>query len=451
MSRGARISVRAAVVLVLVSSLSLVGLAWFGRTGTGASVVTLFVSGDTRNYLEPCGCRRDQAGGIGARATLIERNQAGDRLTVDVGNLTSGDRSYELLKLDYLLRGMALIGYDAVNLGRREAGLDRQTLAKIVARREAPFVSCNLLDSQTGERMAAESLVVKAGGVRIGITGVVEAPADEVGPGLRIRPAAEALADTLPALKERCDTVMVLAWARPETLKAIAERFHEIDWLLGGDVPQSSDKAELLNRAEAFNVVGKGKVLGKLTFVPAGGKLELSDSAAMRVADTIPSPPRITALLDEYRKALRERSVEPTSEEGMEPIATAMTADRYLGQQACAGCHPAAHRISAASKHVTALATLEKKNAQYDPECLRCHAVGYGAKDGFVNARKTPGLAGVQCENCHGRGGDHVDALRSGRAAKTLRPVTPNTCVKCHDRENSESFDYDRYWPKIKH
>ena len=30
-------------------------------------------------------------------------------------------------------------------------------------------------------------------------------------------------------------------------------------------------------------------------------------------------------------------------------------------------------------------ATLAKKGSEYDPECLRCHTVGYGAKDGFLN------------------------------------------------------------------
>src|SRR5207249_4609360 len=86
-----------------------------GAKATAGGDLVVWVTGDTRGYLEPCGCRRDQAGGLPARMTLISQDKAPNRLLLDVGNLTSGGRSYELLKLDYLLHGMALIGYDAVN------------------------------------------------------------------------------------------------------------------------------------------------------------------------------------------------------------------------------------------------------------------------------------------------------------------------------------------------
>src|SRR5438477_3564085 len=42
-----------------------------GCVGQGRpAALTVFVSGDSRGYLEPCGCRRDQAGGLPGRATI---------------------------------------------------------------------------------------------------------------------------------------------------------------------------------------------------------------------------------------------------------------------------------------------------------------------------------------------------------------------------------------------
>jgi hypothetical protein len=453
MERDARITIPLLSVLLGGLLVFFILALWLLRGGISDSTFTLYVTGDTRGYLEPCGCRRDQAGGLPGRMTLVNQHTEGGRLLVDVGNLTSGGRSYELLKLHFLLEGMNRMGYDAVNLGRREAGLDRDTLSKIIADSRTSFVSCNVLDRKSGQLLTEPFRVKTVAGMRIGITGITEASEDEIGPGLEIRPAAEALAEVLPRLKERCDFIVVLAYAGPETLRALADRFPEINCLLGGNVPQSSEKAEIVNRAAAFNVNDHGKVLGRITFRRGTDGLELVGSQAIKVADTIPPAPQMTALLQEYRDALRERNIELASTEGLDPIATGQTtADTYVGQDACAGCHPKAHQVSAASAHAQAYVTLTRRRSEYDPDCLRCHTVGYGARDGFFNLQKTPRLAGVQCESCHGRGGEHVKAMQAGlRRASTFRPVTPNSCVRCHDRENSENFVYKNYWPRIAH
>ena len=44
---------------------------------------------------------------------------------------------------------------------------------------------------------------------------------------------------------------------------------------------------------------------------------------------------------------------------------------------------------------------------QTNSSCLSCHTVGYGLPTGFVSQSKTPQLANVQCENCHGPAANH--------------------------------------------
>jgi len=44
-------------------------------------------------------------------------------------------------------------------------------------------------------------------------------------------------------------------------------------------------------------------------------------------------------------------------------------------------------------------------------------------------------------------GGEH--AMTKSKSA--LKPVTPASCVKCHDQENSENFNYAKFWLKIAH
>lgn len=451
--------------LLLGSALTVFGGGiWLaGCRGGGARMgesdrLTVWVSGDTRGYIEPCGCRRDQEGGLPARMTLVTQEKSPYRLLVDVGNITSGGRSYELLKLDYILRGMAAMGYDAVNLGRNEVNLDRDTLLQKIQSSQLPFVSCNVLDAQTGKPLAAPTLVKTVGGMRIGLTGVVQMEGSDIGPGLRVRPPDEALAAILPELKKQSDFVMVLAFAPSETLQNLATRFPEIRAIFGGNVPQSSEKAETVNRAVLFNVTDKGKVVGRLDFKPVSESgLTLTNSRSYKTMDSIAPAPAMTALIREFKDTLRERNIEfAAASEGFDPIQMqTASADAYAGEAKCQGCHPTSHKVNHTAAHTHAYETLVHKNSEYDPECLRCHTVGYGAKDGFVNRQKTPQLAGVQCENCHGRGQAHIAAVLAGergtKANATLRAVTPNSCVRCHDEENSANFTFAAYWPKIKH
>jgi hypothetical protein len=436
---------------------------WLARRGeAGATLakggeLVVWVSGDTRGYLEPCGCRRDQAGGLPVRMTLITQDHAPNRLLLDVGNITSGSRSYELLKFDYLLRGMAVLGYDAVNLGKQEADLDRDTLLQKMQSSHLPFVSCNLLDTQTGKPLADPFLIKTVGGARIGLTGVVQTEEEKVGPGLKVRPPEEALAEVLPGLRAQSDFVIVLAFAPEETLRDIAAKFPEVGAILGGDVPQASAQAESVNRSALFNVTDHGKVIGRLVFRRGGdGRLTLVASRALKTSDTIPPAPAMTALIREFKGVLRERNIELASEEGLEPIhAQATTADTFVGQDKCRACHPNAYHVALASAHFHAYETLARKGSEYDPECLRCHTVGYGLSSGFINLQTTPHLAGIQCESCHGRGSAHIQAVlagKTGRAAiQMFRALTPNSCVRCHDAENSADFHFATFWPKIQH
>ena len=81
------------------------------------------------------------------------------------------------------------------------------------------------------------------------------------------------------------------------------------------------------------------------------------------------------------------------------------------------------------------------------------------------------------CENCHGPAADHVK-VESGLAAATdqqkeaLRAAlrmkiianegnkdgqnfeegqVVKNCMRCHDLDNSPDFDFQKYWPAIKH
>ena len=430
------------------------------RGGSGSGRLTLFVTGDSRGYLEPCGCRRDQAGGLSGRATLIESRPREERLTLDVGNLTSGGRPYELLKLRYMTEGMTAIGYDAVNIGKTEAQLDLNTLRGIIAS-GLPFISANVTAKMDGKRLCESYRIVSRGGLNIGVTGVTAVDLRDIGPGVAVKPPLEALAEVVPDLKRRCDYLIVLAFTDDDTIHKIAAQFPEVNCVLGGDVPQSSNALAEINRAINFNVMDRGKVIGEIELKRDGDTLRSVAARGIKVMGAQIAPnPAMQQLIARYKSELREKRFELASAEGMERISgQESSADEFVGDTACRTCHAAAYKAALNSAHRSAYQTLVKKGSEYDPECLHCHTVGYALYSGFVDAVKTPHLANVQCESCHGRGKLHVAAMQAASqlpqrpttALHTLRPVTPASCVRCHDEENSENFHYATFWPKVAH
>jgi peroxiredoxin len=116
----------------------------------------------------------------------------------------------------------------------------------------------------------------------------------------------------------------------------------------------------------------------------------------------------------------------------------------YSGEELCSVCHRDQHATWILTKHSSAWETLVEHGKDRDPDCLRCHTVGFGQAGGFDAAKRQDYLRGVQCENCHGRGGPH----QSPEFAKAgFEPV----CLGCHDSEHSLHFVFSERLPLVSH
>lgn len=106
-------------------------------------------------------------------------------------------------------------------------------------------------------------------------------------------------------------------------------------------------------------------------------------------------------------------------------------APRYTGIQTCSGCHAEVYVPVVQTTHLQAFATLQQVGHDTDPSCLPCHTVGYGLPTGYTNQVRTPKLAGVQCENCHGPAALH--AANPGDPTVVPRvEVAAQVCGGCH-------------------
>jgi hypothetical protein len=114
----------------------------------------------------------------------------------------------------------------------------------------------------------------------------------------------------------------------------------------------------------------------------------------------------------------------------------------YAGSSACFECHSPVANVQIHTEHAAAFTNslFVAQGGQTNASCLPCHTVGYGLPSGFVSSGRTPNLAAVQCENCHGPAANHAanpdDILMRPRVE-----LAAEVCGGCHTGVSQPTFD----------
>ena len=411
----------------------------------GAGVVVSWVAhGEAR--LEPCGCVAGMHGGLARRAALLSRVPASRALHLECGGWSGGSVDHQVIRAQAYLEALAAAGVAAVGVGVAEASLFPGAADLPGSSAVGLPGSSPARDSPAGDRLRplisagppvvccnlpgfTGSVQVERQGQAFVITSVV--PAAIAG----AEDPAEAVRRLLPVPAGA--KLIVLADLDRAGLVALAESVPGIALVVGGAVDQPTPQPLTAGAARVVHVANHGKTLG---WWPWGG----ADCAFELITEAVPDHPMIRARIAAYQRRLATLDLAVDH-----PLAGRGAS--LIGDDACMGCHANAAAIHGVSRHANAYASLVKKQYQYDPECLRCHVTGLGASGGF--SRRDPvAFARVGCESCHGPGSLHAAERAAGRPATgSLVPVTPATCVQCHDPENSPKFSYPTYWPRIAH
>jgi hypothetical protein len=114
----------------------------------------------------------------------------------------------------------------------------------------------------------------------------------------------------------------------------------------------------------------------------------------------------------------------------------------YVGYSGCAGCHDEQVAGWKTTPHAEAFEVLKTQGEekQENPNCVKCHVVGYDKDGGFIDMELTPELKDVQCESCHGPGRKHSESLSPDDVV--VKPGE-TVCRACHTESQDKSFDYE--------
>lgn len=396
--------------------------------------------------LEPCGCVAGMHGGLVRRASLVAKLPVERRLVLEGGGWSGGTADYQRLRTRTYLDALHQACGAVVGVGASEVRLGAGHLQSVLPDQDgAPVVSANVLRSD-GRPLLTTLVRRRIAGRELVITSV--APRDATGEGLVVVDPVEALLPLTRALGGA--SLVVMADLDERGLTDLARSVPGIALVVGGKVAQPSRAPVAVGAARVVYVANDGKTLGVWNW---GAPLCAFDL----IHDQIPDHPQVRAAIRAYQERLAMLDLMPDERlAGMTMLGGPANAGaRYVGTTACTPCHAAIAVSHGATRHADSLASLVMKGYRHDPDCLRCHVTGLDLPDGFKrraeDARQAH-LGQVGCETCHGRGSIHVAERSAGRPASgSLQPVTPATCQRCHDAENSPQFDYSTYWERIRH
>ena len=413
-----------------------------GCTKTDSNVsLTIIVSGDTEGWIVPCGCTSNQSGGLPRRATFIdEQRKQGLVILADVGGTPSGTTVYDKLKFEAILRGQAVMGVAAHNIGQAEAACGIDELQRLSERWQTPWVSANTTDA-AGKPLVPPAKIITSGNKKILFIGVLSQKyATE---SVRVTPPRRAVLKVLQEHTGKYDYVIVLAYVPEEELWELAENLPETDAVVGGPTGQPVPPTYPQGSVLMISATKQGKFLAVLTLPKTDKKIpgkiiELDE----RFAD---DPVQIDNVKTFYTELKQHDFLPGDTPFVRQPL---IPTEAVAGSKACQDCHNDEYRIWRVSLHANAWESLVKQEAQYDPDCQRCHVTGYGQIGGFSSVALSSERFDVGCESCHG--GSEVHR----RTTSVVTPVgnrAKDRCLNCHDRENSPYFEYDAYWNKIRH
>jgi hypothetical protein len=444
-------------IALLFTATAIAGGYYFTRPTTAAAPrdFTFYFTCDTRGRLVPCGCFTGQYGGLTRLKTVLASEASSDSIKVDVGDAIRGSEDYNLIEYQYILQAYADMGYDALNLGHREARLSAAQLKEINAQSPVRLISANLFED-SGAPLFEPYHIVRRDRYRIALVGGMDARgADNLGEGLAVEKLEIALHKLLPELRKKADIIVLLAFADEATLAALAGEFYELDLIFGGKVSQSSQELLKENQSLILYTANESRTLGMLKVrVNDRSRLAPLEHEIRLLHDRIPEDDSVAALADAYRNEVRHTRllIDDPAHLQADMVPGVRSAAQFAGTENCLECHPTAGALWKKTSHAHAFSTLVSRNADADPNCIACHTVGFGSPSGYRREFAGKKLTEVGCESCHGPGSLHVEQHREHAPITfKFRPLGSGDCQKCHYGEFSRPFDWDEFWPLIQH
>lgn len=242
---------------------------------------------------------------------------------LDAGGFARGHGQHSKLQTEYVLKGMSMLDYAAINLTQRDFGDGVEFMSELKSHGDIPLISANIFDPQSGENFAEPFHIEKVDihpeaknppfrHLKIGIIGLTE-PRDKL--ILRGDPEKNLTStDPVPEaqkyvkkLSGKADLIAVLFNGRFNTLQSIIENVTGIDVIImGGEyyrIRQLKDPEPIVVSSPSL-----GKYASSVTLVLNGHKNIVSHEAnRYPLNEKIPDDPEMSKLVKRFNQARQQQ------------------------------------------------------------------------------------------------------------------------------------------------
>ncbi len=281
--------------------------------------LVLVHSNDFHGQVQPL---EEGRGGYAVWASFVaeQRRLARDRdagfLLLDAGDWFQGTPEGNESRGALVVKLMNRIGVDGAALGNHEFDFGFKRTRELCAQAAFPVLAANITDGRSHRPVAwARPYIVRCvAGMRIGIFGLITKRTRLVstGPfgGLAYGDEIETLARWMPRLRADCDAIVLLTHCGLAVDKALAERFPEVQLILGGHSHTSLKRPVQVGSTWIVQTGARSKEMDRIELLvdPLGRRIRLLKGENLPLlASRYPPDPAVLAWLAEETSDIRAR------------------------------------------------------------------------------------------------------------------------------------------------
>lgn len=261
--------------------------------------------------------RRGVIGGAARLATAIARSRqaraAGSVLLVDAGDTFGDGLLANLTRGAATIRVMNALGYTFMALGNHDYEYTTEGTRALQGIAQFPMRAANAIGKADGTPFLGDpTLVVTAGGVRVGLLALTYHNTDQTGNAANTRDLSftsgiEAARRIVPILRTRADVIVVVSHQGTTVDSLLAAQVPGIDVIVGGHSHDRIAPPRHMGATWVVQALSDGSALGELTVTVREGRVVTAEGTVRELyADRYPPDRRMAAMLDSIRAPFRD-------------------------------------------------------------------------------------------------------------------------------------------------